>query len=488
MNQHAPVDAAALSRPLVLDVDGTLLRTDMLFENLWTGLGRDAWGTVRAVLPRLHDPAALKHALAWQAAPRTEMMPVNAEVLALATAAQATGREVILASASNDVLVEDLARTHGLTGAHLSSDAAVNLKGAAKAAALVERYGAGGFDYAGDSKADRVVWEAAATCILVGRPHEEAEELRAEGHEVIEIAAPSQRAALIRALRPHQWVKNVLLLLPLIAAHAFALAPVLQVLLGIAAFSAAASCIYIVNDLLDLDADRRHATKRRRPFAAGTLSIPVGMASCFALGGFALGTGLVLGGAFALTLAVYMALSLAYSLRLKRMRWVDVAVLATLYTLRVVAGAAAGGIPATITMLVFAWPVFLSLGCVKRMTELAKAKTDARLPGRGYARADMGDLHTVAWLGAAGALVIYFLYGFSAQAVALYPDRWLLWAALVPLALWLHRMIRLGAAGRMDYDPIVFAMRDRIGLALVMLTITVMFWAAGLWGQWFGVA
>ena len=485
MNQHASFDPAGPDRPLVLDIDGTLLRTDMLFENLWAGLGRDAWGTIRAVLTHLRDRAALKHALAWQAAPDTEMMPVNEEVLALAKAAQAAGREVILASASNDILVENLARTHGLEGAHMSSDAVVNLKGGAKADALVERYGRGGFDYAGDSHADRAVWEAAATCILVGRPREEAAELRAEGHEVIEIAAPSQRTALIRALRPHQWVKNVLLLLPLIAAHTAAWAPVLQVALGIAAFSAAASCIYIVNDLLDLDADRRHATKRSRPFAAGTLSIPVGMAACFALGGFALGTGLILGAAFALTLAVYMSLSLAYSLRLKRMRWVDVAVLATLYTLRVVAGAAAGGIPATITMLVFAWPVFLSLGCVKRMTELAKAKTDERLPGRGYAREDMDDLHTVAWLGAGGALTIFLLYGFSEQAVTLYPDRWLLMAALVPLGLWLHRMIRLGRAGRMDYDPIVFAMRDKIGLSLVILTITIMFWAAGLWGQWF---
>jgi 4-hydroxybenzoate polyprenyltransferase len=294
-------------------------------------------------------------------------------------------------------------------------------------------------------------------------------------------------ADLLRALRPHQWVKNVLLLLPMIAAHDFGLATLLPVLAGTACFSAAASSIYLVNDLLDLDADRQHATKRRRPFASGAVPIGAGMAASLGLGGGALLGALALSPGFAGVVAVYMALSLAYSLRLKRMRWVDVTVLATLYTLRVVAGAVAGAVAVTTTMLVFVFPVFLTLGCVKRLVELARAEGEGRLPGRGYAPSDRGDLLNVAGIGVVGAVVIFMLYSVSPQGRALYPTTWILWAAAVPLAAWLVRMVRLGWLGRMDYDPIVFALRDKAGIGIVCFTLSLMFWAAGLWAEWFGL-
>jgi 4-hydroxybenzoate polyprenyltransferase len=258
------------------------------------------------------------------------------------------------------------------------------------------------------------------------------------------------------------------------------------VLLGIVAFSAAASSIYIINDLLDLEADRLHPTKCKRPFAAGTVPIKIGMITYVVLTIFSLAIAASLGTAFFGVIVVYMILSLAYSLKLKRMRWVDIACLASLYTLRVVAGAAATGVDASVHMLVFIFPVFISLGCVKRMTELALATTDDRLPGRGYGRLDRPDLLNVAGLGTFGALLIFFLYSFSDQADALYPTKWLLWVALVPLSFWLIRMVSLGYQGKQDYDPIVFAMRDKIGMGIIMITLALMFYAAGLYAQWFG--
>jgi 4-hydroxybenzoate polyprenyltransferase len=204
------------------------------------------------------------------------------------------------------------------------------------------------------------------------------------------------------------------------------------------------------------------------------------------LGVAALLGGAMLGAGFLLVLAVYMALSLAYSLRLKRMRWIDIFTLATLYTLRVVAGAEASGVDTSIYMLIFIFPIFVTLGCVKRLTELTLATSDERLPGRGYGRPDRPDLLNVASLGMVGALVIFFLYSLSAQALELYPSRWLLWVALVPISLWLFRMVRLGWQGKQDYDPIVFALRDKQGLGLLMITLALMFYAAGLVQQWFG--
>ena len=292
--------------------------------------------------------------------------------------------------------------------------------------------------------------------------------------------------ALLKAIRPHQWVKNILLLMPLLAAHRFDSGSLLLALLGIVAFSAAASSIYVVNDLVDLEADRLHPKKCKRPFASGTVPLTVGMLTGLVLVSVALGVGAYLGPKFLAITLLYVFVSVAYSMRLKRMRWVDIILLASLYSVRVVAGAAAAGVAVSGAMLFFIFPVFLTLGAVKRLTELTLATNDERLPGRGYGRPDRGKLLNFAVVSMISALVIFFIYSQSAQAMALYPDRWFLWLAILPLAAWLFRMVRLGYYGKQDYDPIVFALSDKRGIGLILITLSLMFYAAGLWAQWFG--
>lgn len=476
------------AKPLVLDVDGTFLKTDMLLECFWAGLGQAPLATLAASLRHFTRPARLKAELAAIAAVRTELFPVNAEVLAAARTAQAAGREVILASASDTRLVTRLSREHDLSPRVFASDGAAdetrNLKSTAKARALVEAFGEGGFDYAGNAAADRAVWDRADRALVVNDPASAAR-LEAQGRDVTRLAGGWRWAALARALRPHQWVKNVLLLVPLLAGHVFAPMPWLMALLGMVAFSLAASAIYVVNDLLDLEADRLHATKCRRPFASGDVPIGVGMAAGLGAGALALLLAAALGWAMLGVVAGYMALSLAYSLRLKRLRWIDIATLAALYTLRVIAGAVASGVGISGYLLVFIYPVFIALGGVKRLTELTLAPTDDRLPGRGYGKPDRSDLLNVAVLGMVGALVSFFAYSFTEQATVLYPTRWLLWLALVPIGGWLWRMIRLGWLGEQDYDPIVFALKDRVGIAILLVALAIMLQAAGLWQTWF---
>ncbi len=472
-------------RPLVLDVDGTFLRTDLLYECFWAGMGQAPVATLKATFANFTRPARLKAELARICELRTDLLPVNSAVAEVAMEALEQGREVTLASASNAALVADLAQDYGLGSRVFASSSDFNLKGSAKAQALVDAYGAGGFDYAGNAPVDRAIWAQAHSALVVGDKRS-ARALEREGKPVQTIPGGWKLRDLVHAMRPHQWVKNVLLLMPMVAAHDFSLSALLLVLIGIAAFSAAASAIYIVNDLLDLEADRLHPTKRLRPFASGAVPISVGMATALGLAVMALAVGLWLGMAFFGVVLLYMILSLAYSLRLKRLRWVDIATLAGLYTLRVVAGAAAIQGEVSTYLLVFIYPVFLTLGCVKRMTELSRTDQDAPLPGRGYGRADMGDLLNVAYLGMFGALMNFFLYSFSQQAVALYPIRWLLWLALVPIALWLRRMISIGYSGQMDYDPVVFALKDKRGVALVLSALALMFAAAGLWQHWYG--
>lgn len=474
------------SKPLVLDVDGTFLKTDMLLEAFWAGLGRNPWATLRASLRHFRQPARLKAELAAIAPLRIDLLPVNPAVADLALNGAATGREVILASASDARQVTALAAQYGLSPRVFASDGAHNLKAEAKAAALVAAFGERGFDYAGNSTADLPVWAVAENALVVGRVRG-TDALAQQGQNVVSMpgAEGGWRGALV-AMRPHQWVKNILLLLPLIAAHRFDLATLVPILWGIVAFSAAASSIYIVNDLLDLEADRLHPKKNRRPFASGAVPIGRGMVTGALLAVLALGVAAALNVGFLAVVIGYMITSLAYSLKLKRMRWVDIATLATLYTIRVVAGAAAGQVDVSIYMLIFIFPVFIALGCVKRLTELTLATNDERLPGRGYGRPDREDLLHVGGLGVCGALVIFFLYSVSDQGRALYPDTWLMWLALIPMAWWLVRMVVLGWFGQQDYDPIVFAMKDKLGLGILMITLSLMFWAAGLWADWFG--
>ncbi|MBT8410344.1 MAG: UbiA family prenyltransferase [Octadecabacter sp.] len=463
---------------LVLDADGTLLRSDMLFEGVWKGLATDPAATLKA-MALIGDRAAFKAEIARIAPLRVDLLPVNQGIANLALEAREAGREVAIASASDISVVQPLADYYGIQRV-FASQKGVNLKGQAKADALVAAYGEKGFDYAGNHKIDRKIWDHADHAIVVGSAGGGAKGLAS----VTQVTGGWSPRAVLKAMRPHQWVKNVLLFLPMIAAHAFYLDTFLAVCLGIVSFSAAASCIYIVNDLLDIEADRLHEKKRHRPFAAGTVPIPVGMLACAALGVIALGLGAYLSWDLFGVVAFYMALSLAYSLRLKRLRWIDIAVLASLYTLRVLAGAAASQVDASLFMLIFIFPIFLTLGCVKRMTELASASDDNVLPGRGYARSDMGDLLNMSAIGMVGALLIFFLYSFSDQALALYPDQWLMWVALLPIAAWLYRMIRLGYLGKQHHDPIVFALTDRRGVGYLLITLSLMFYAAGLWSVW----
>lgn len=474
------------SKPLVLDVDGTFLRTDLLYETFWAGLGRAPLRTLAAVLGKIGNRAALKAALARIVPLRLDLLPVNPQVMQIARAAQDEGQEVILASASDTRLVQGLADYHGFDGS-LASNGEINLKGPQKASALTDAFGKGGFYYAGNHRSDMAVWEQGAHAIVVGHAGGAVRRLASLGIASTEVGNGWRLRDLMRAMRPHQWVKNILLILPMIAGHDFTRPTFGLVLLGMIGFSAAASCIYIVNDLLDLEADRLHATKKGRPFASGAVPIQVGMLAAAVLGAGAIGLGAWLGAGFLATLLGYIALSLGYSLRLKRLRWIDIATLATLYTLRVVAGAEAGGVDASVFMLIFVFPIFITLGCVKRLTELSLATNDDRLPGRGYGRTDRSDLLNMSALGMIGALVIFLAYSFSAQAASLYPTRWLLWVALVPIAAWLWRMIRLGYLGKQDYDPIVFALTDKRGVGLLLITLSLMFYAAGLWTVWLAV-
>lgn len=469
--------------PLVVDLDGTLLSSDLLLETWLLYLRSNPEYFFRPFLWLTRGKACLKDGLARAVAVDVGTLPYAPEVLELITAERARGRQLILATASHHTLAERIAEHLGVFDGVIATDSTRNLSGQAKRDALVARFGTKGFDYAGNSRDDLPVWGAARRAILVN-PEPGVE---ARSHELgnVKDVIRSQRAAVgdwLKALRCHQWLKNLLIFVPLLAAHRVTeMALLVDGLLAFLAFGFCASSVYVLNDLLDLGDDRHHPTKRHRPFAAGVLSIKLGGALVPLLLAAAFAVSLLwLPLAFSAVLAVYFGLTTAYSLILKRHMLVDVIALASLYTLRIIAGAAVFGLQPTFWMLAFSMFIFLSLALVKRFSELRLARANGingTPRGRGY-RSE--DLEMIASLGAAAgymSVLVLALYINDFKTGGLYRHPELIWPACLLLLIWISRVWMLAHRGEMHDDPVIFAITDRTSLVLGML-FGLVFWGA----------
>ncbi|MDQ2092278.1 UbiA family prenyltransferase [Marimonas arenosa] len=459
-------DQVAVTGPLVLDVEKALLRTDLRYERFWSAFGRDPFAAFSAVAGNIQSPARRARALSEIAAITIDRLPVRESVLTLAHAALAKGRPVHLVSGLDQASVDALALRLDLPGPHFGSGPDQDLTGAGKAAFLVKRFGAGGFDYAGRVTNNDHAWEHARNVIAIAPPARQHGKLLNLGKPTEIISEKWHLLTLVRELRPHQWVKNLLLFVPLLAAHQFTPAAVLQVLLAVMAFSLGASSTYVLNDLFDLDADRHHPEKRHRPIASGMLPIPVAVMASATLAALALTLALAVGPPVAGLTLIYMLGSLGYSLWLKKRRWLDVVALACLFLLRVVAGAVAAGVQIPPILLALGFTVFFVLACVKRITALSRLQVHGHLPGRGYRPSDLLKLEWAAYVSIIVTAAIFIAYSFGFEAGDLYEKRAVLSFAVVPLVVWLYRIVQLSIQGREDYDPVSFVLRDGTGLAI----------------------
>lgn len=462
-----PDQMADIDIPLVLDVDGTLLRTDLLYESFWAALGRDFTATLTATFRHLNRPERLKLALANIARPRTDLLPVRDAVLDLAREAAQAGRAVHLVSGSNQTLIDDLARRLDLPGPHFGSDSDRNLTDATKAAFLKDKFGEGGYDYAGNAQVDLKSWAGARRIIAVEPGAALARSIAGLDKPVFAVADGWGMSEIIREMRPHQWVKNLLLFLPLLASHSVSPSAFVAVSVAALAFSFGASSIYVLNDLLDLEADRSHPEKRFRPIASGALPIAPAMRVSVVLALLAVFLALSVSLQVALLTLAYMAGSLSYSLWLKIRRWLDLIALTGLFLLRMLTGAVAAHSGVTLHLLALGFAVFFTLACVKRLTALSRMRQRDHLPGRGYSSRDLVPLERAAHTGAVLSGVIFVAYVWHEHAEGHYSAPLLASMASVPLMAWLFRMIRLGISGQEDYDPVRFFLHDKMGLALV---------------------
>ena len=468
--------------PLCVDLDGTLLNSDLLLETVFAQLKRQPLATLHWPRWLADSKARFKAELAALVDLEIETLPYHPDFLAFLHDQQRQGRPLVLVTAAHRALAEQVAAHLGLFDRVLATEGDRNLTGARKAETLVELYGECGFDYAGNAAVDVAVWQHARRAIVVNASAQVTAQARAST-EVERVFADegSRLTRWVKAARLHQWLKNVLIFVPLAAAHAWNDPEKLALcLLAFLSFGLCASSVYLLNDLLDLAADRRHPRKCRRPFAAGTLPILHGAAAIplLLLAAFVLSLW-INPPWFTACLATYYLLTLAYSLRLKQVLMLDAIVLAGLYTLRIIAGATAAQVTLSFWLLAFSMFLFLSLALVKRYAELhtllQRGELNAR--GRGYHVDDLAILQSLG--GSAGylAVLVLALYINSPDVQKLYRQP-LLIGFLCPLLLyWISRVWLFAHRGMMPDDPVIFALTDGISRRLVLIGAVVV-WSA----------
>ena len=468
MEPHATTDTV-----IAVDLDGTLTLTDTLHESALCLL-RDSPLSV-FVLPfwLLGGKAALKAKVADHVDLDITTLPYNGALIEWLKEERAAGKRIVLSTATDIRVAQAIADHLGLFDEVLASDGATNNAGTNKRAALEAKYGVKGYDYAGNSAADIAVWAGARQAIVVNAS--DAITKRASQVATVAKVFPPQAVALshwLKMLRVHQYLKNLLLFVPLLAAHQIGNFQSLSTLiLAFVSFSLCASAVYMANDLLDLESDRKHPRKRHRPFACAAVPIKAGviLAPLFAIASLILG--LVVGAAFTAWLVVYFLLTCAYSLWLKRLALIDCLTLAALYTLRIIAGAAAVAITLSFWLLAFSVFIFLSLAFVKRYAELqVQAQAgNSHAHGRGYAVTDAPLLQTLGITAGYAAVLVLALYLHGETVVTLYAQPQLIWFAVPLMLFWVSWVWMKAHRGEMHDDPIVFAIKDKASLAVAAL-------------------
>lgn len=467
--------------PLCIDLDETLVKTDTLLESLLLLIKQKPFCLPLLPVWLLKGKAFLKQQVARRVTLDISCLPYHAALLTYLTEQHKGGRAIILTTATEASIAQRIAEHLGLFSDVLATNGAPNLSGTQKLRKIEERLGSRGFIYAGNSKVDLPIWGASKSAIVVNASHRLARSVGkvANVHQIFNESKNPVRT-FIRAIRAYQWVKNGLIFVPLLAGHHLTEANrVLPAILAFMAFSLCSSSTYVLNDLLDLEADRRHPTKRQRPFASGDLGIKIGLITIplFLFAGLALS--LLLPRDFTLILVAYFLLTVSYSFYLKRFVMVDVILLALLYTLRIIAGGVATGIIISNWLLAFSMFFFLSLALLKRYSELSHAIMNGKNidTSRGYSIADIEQLASMGSASGYMTALVLGLYINSEDVKSLYAHPQRLWLICPLILYWISRAWLVARRGDMNNDPVIFAIKDKASYAAGLAAAIVIFFA-----------
>lgn len=463
----SPTEVDAPRRDIaVVDLDGTLVATDTLWESVFRLLRQRPASAFQMPAWLAAGKARFKARIAEETVPDAAKLPYRAEVLRRLQLRREAGSEIVLATASHEKVARSVASHLGLFDRVLASDSTTNLSGKAKLAAIEEIAEGRPFDYVGNASTDVPIWARSRTAIAVAPSRSALDGLRGLGKEAeIWVPRAKTRRPALSATRPHQWAKNTLVFVPLALAHDFSDATSLaRVFVAFLTFCAVASATYLLNDILDIEADRAHPEKRRRPIASGDLSIlrASQLAGLLLIGGFSL-SAIALPADSTAMLAIYFALTSAYSLWLKERLFLDVMLLAGLYTQRVLAGGVAAPVDVSTWLLAFSLFFFLGLAFIKRYVELIQLDPQANNPlaGRAYRASDRGLIEVMGIASGYVSVLVLGLYVSSEAVTQLYARPELLWLVSPVMLFWISRMWFLALRGRLPSDPVLFATTDR---------------------------
>jgi 4-hydroxybenzoate polyprenyltransferase/phosphoserine phosphatase len=477
--------AGAASRatevPLCVDLDGTLVRTDLAWECILSLFKSQPLALFLMPLWLLRGMAHTKRELAERAKLDVTVLPYRAECISFLTEQREQGRRIGLVTAADQSLAEKVAEHLGIFDFVYGTREDQNLKGEAKAALLRNEFGEGDYEYIGDSPVDLPVWKGSRAAYVVG---DEGLVRKAQGVARVEGVFDSQPASLqtwLSALRVHHWVKNALLFLPLLLAHRFTFGALRDTTFGFLLFGLCASSIYIINDLLDMHSDRAHPWKSKRPFASGKASIPGGLLVFVLLAGSTIALGFWLNVQFSLVLILYVLTTMLYSLYLKRVVLLDIFILSSFYVIRIWAGALVASVPLSDWFLAFSLFFFLSLATAKRYSELvhAGALVGSGKSGRSYIDTDRELLMPLGIGGSFAAVIILALYEHSQELVVLYPRPKPLLLICPILLYWLSSIWLKAERGKLDDDPLTLSIRDPVTFGVGAAILVVMAYSAG---------
>ena len=448
--------------PLAVDLDGTLIATDLLWEGLFLLLRKNPLYLLMLPVWAFSGPARLKQEIASRVNLDPALLPYRTNLVNRLKHERAKGRRIILATGTPRKFADAIAAHLDIFDDVMATEGLNNLTSERKRLALCEAFGDGGFDYIGNSRHDLKVFDAARASIVVAPDRAATRWQVAHDAELLDTPKPTFKT-VFKMLRVHQWLKNALIAVPMLLSHEYAnLSMVVACIVAFVSFSAAASAIYIINDFFDLGLDRKHATKRNRPFASGLLSMKFGMVSACLLLAISFLTALLLPPLFLVTLVTYLVATTAYSLAIKRMLLLDVLMLAGLYTMRIFAGTAATGVDISFWLLAFSTFFFLSLALVKRYVELRTTSLDPkqRIAGRGYRPEDEEIVAQAGMASAFSSALVLALYIDSDAVREQYVHPFMIWP-LSPLVLYIAmRIWILARRDEMHDDPVVFITRD----------------------------
>ncbi|MFT6093166.1 MAG: 4-hydroxybenzoate polyprenyltransferase [Pseudohongiellaceae bacterium] len=463
--------------PLFVDLDGTLIKSDWMLEAILVMVRDNPFSIFKILIWLAKGRSGLKRNLAEAVTIDIALLPVNPEFLDFLKKERHNQRELVLISASDQKAVTAASDHYGLFDAAIGSDGTINLKSKSKLTRIKEYVEGGRFSYAGNSAADLTVWQAADEIVVVNAESSIAEKVKSSNTQqrpLLEFdTPPSLLPRFFKAMRPHQWLKNFLIFLPLILSHRLGETDLLVVVaLAFFSFSLCASSVYFVNDMLDIESDRQHNSKSKRPFAAGTLPLAYGVFGAPLLLLLSLIFASLVGTEFFAVLIGYWLITCLYSLYLKRLYLIDVATLSLLYTLRIIAGSAAIAITTTDWLIAFSGFLFLGLALLKRTTELRNLMIEGQVStqGRDYSTDRLLVVTVLGVMSSAASILVFMVYINAANITFLYDSPELLWAICPLLIAMLARVWLKAYAGTLDEDPVLFASHDRLSQIMLILS------------------